>query len=176
MQTIEEKLEAIVNYIEQAGLTFTEPFSLISATVVESSYWTGISKNTILVHINKTFKMKYGEKYVKAQRIAHEIAYGKKPNEERIWSTDVSKELQTNEPEECNNGKGKCKPKKTTTVLGSEFREYTGLNTKENQPLYNACVYWYKEHEELPWENKDRWKIICERYGFEDKKLEGKEV
>ena len=95
MQTKDEKLEAIISYIEKAGLTFTEPFSLISATVVEASYWTGISKNTILVHINRTFKEKYGERYLKAQKIAHEIACGNNPDVEKIMNSDFSKQLQT---------------------------------------------------------------------------------
>lgn len=98
--TKDEKLEAIANYIEQAGLTFTEPFSLISATVVEASYWAGISKNVILVYINRTFKAKYGEKFIKAQRIAHEIAYGNNPNVEKIMNSDFSKQLQPKEPRE----------------------------------------------------------------------------
>ena len=173
-----EKLEAIVKYIEQAGLTFTEPFSLISATVVEASYWTEISKNVILVYINRTFKEKYGEKYIKAQRIAHEIAYGNNPNEEKIWSMDVSKELQSKEPKERSTNFTKnvtnTRQNVSTTVFGVAFKEYTGLNTKENQGLYVACHYWYKKHKEFAWENKVKWEKLCKKFGFEDNKLEEK--
>ena len=151
MQKREEKLEKIVEYIEYAGLTFTEPFSLISSTVVEASYWTGISKSKILVYINKTFKEKYGEKYIKAQRIAHSIASGNNPDEEKIWSMDVSKQLQSKEPNErkkyeFKKDKSEYKPKKATTILGQAFKEYTGINTKDNFNLYSACHQYYKHY------------------------------
>lgn len=176
MQTKEEKLEAIVKYIEYAGLTFIEPFSLVSSTVVESSYWTGISKSKILVYINKTFKGRYGEKYIKAQKIAHEIASGNNPDEEMIWSMDVSKQLQPKEPKERNKykfkkDKSEYKPKKATTILGQAYKEYTGLNTKENFNLYSACHQYYKRYKKFLWENPDKWKKVCERYGFVDKNL-----
>ena len=173
MKTKEEKLEAIIKYVEQAGLTFTEPFSLISATVVEASYHTGISKNKILVHINKTFKAKYGEKYIKAQKIAKEIAYGNNPNEERIWSMDVSKELQPKVPKErkqykFKKNKDEYKPKKTTTEFGRAYVEYTGLRSSSNKKLYVACHNYYKTYKAFPWDDPVKWKEICERYGFED--------
>lgn len=176
MQTKEEKLEAIISYIEQAGLTFTEPFSLISATVVEASYWTGISKSKILVYINKAFKERYGEKYVKAQKIAHVIACGKNPNEERIMSMDVSKQLQPKvqkerKPYEFKKDKREYKPKKTTTEFGRAYVEYTGLRTKENQGLYVACRYHYERYKEFPWDDHNKWEEICKKYGFEDNKL-----
>lgn len=178
--TKEEKLEAIVKYIEQAGLTFTEPFSLISATVVEASYWTGVSKNVILVYINRTFKEKYGEKYIKAQRIAHEIAYGNNPNEEKIWSMDVSKQLQPKEPRELkkytfHKDKSEYRPTASTTVFGAAYKEYTGLNTKENQGLYVACHYYYNKYHEFPWHNSKKWKRICSKYNFIDNKEEKKD-
>ena len=176
MQTREEKLEAIVKYVEQAGLTFVEPFSLISATVVEASYHTGISKSKILVYINKTFKKKYGEKYIKAQKIAHEIACGNNPNEERIWSMDVSKQLQpkvTKERKkyEFRKDKSEYKPKKATTIFGSAYKEYTGMNSKENFNLYAACHNYYNVHKAFPWDDEEKWAAMCERYGFADKKV-----
>ena len=176
MQTKEDKLAKIVEYIEYKGLTFTEPFSLISATVVEASYWSGISKSKILVYINKTFKKMYGEKYIKAQRIAHSIASGKNPDEEMIWSMDVSKQLQQREPKErkkyeFSKDKSEYKPKKATTILGQAYKEYTGLNTKENFNLYSACHQYYKHYKKFLWENPDKWKKACERYGFVDKNL-----
>ena len=171
MQTKEEKLEAIVKYIEQAGLTFTEPFSLISATVVEASYWTGISKSKILVYINKTFKERYGEEYVKAQKIAHSIACGKNPNEEKIWSMDVSKQLQPKvqkkrKPYEFKKGKEEYKPKKTTTEFGRAYVEYTGLRANANKKLYAACHNYHKQYKEFPWNDTVKWSEICKRYGF----------
>ena len=180
MQTKEEKLEAIVKYIEQAGLTFTEPFSLISATVVEASYWTGISKSKILVYINKTFKERYGEEYVKAQKIAHSIACGKNPDEEKIMNSDVSKQLQPKEPKErkkyeFKKDKKEYKPKKSTTILGQAYKEYTGMNSKENFNLYSACHQYYKVHKTFPWDNKERWEKMCKKFGFEDNKLKGQE-
>ena len=181
MQTRKDKLEAIVKYIEHAGLTFTEPFSLISATVVEASYWTGISKSKILVHINRTFKAKYGEKYIKAQRIAHEIASGNNPDEDRIWSMDVSKQLQPKEPKErkkyeFKKDKSEYNPKKTTTEFGSAYVEYTGLRSSSNKGLYAACHNYYKQLKAYPWDDKVKWKEICERYGFVDNKLKEKEA
>ena len=176
MQTKEEKLEAIVKYIEYAGLTFIEPFSLVSSTVVEASYWTGISKSKILVYINKTFKERYGEKYIKAQRIAHVIACGKNPDEEKIMKSDVSKQLQPKEPKErkkyeLKKDKGEYKPKKATTILGQAYKEYTGMNTKENFNLYSACHQYYKHYKKFLWENPEKWKKACERYGFVDNNL-----
>lgn len=174
--TKDEKLEAIANYIEQAGLTFTEPFSLISATVVEASYWAGISKNVILVYINRTFKAKYGEKFIKAQRIAHEIAYGNNPNVEKIMNSDFSKQLQPKEPRELkkytfHKDKSEYRQTASTTVFGAAYKDYTGLNTKDNQGLYVACHHWYKKHKEFAWENKKKWNKLCKKFGFEDKKL-----
>ena len=176
MQKKEENLEAIVNYIEYKGLTFTEPFSLISATVVEASYWTGISKNIILVHINRTFKEKYGEKYIKAQKIAKEIACGNNPDEDRIWSMDVSKQLQPKEPKErkkyeFKKDKSEYKPKKTTTEFGRAYVEYTGLRANANKRLYAACHNYHKVNKEFPWDDKVKWTEISERYGFVDKNL-----
>lgn len=176
MQTKEEKLEAIIKYIEQAGLTFTEPFSLISATVVEASYWSGISKNIILVHINRTFKEKYGERYLKAQKIAKEIASGNNPDEDRIWSMDVSKQLQPKEPKvrktyEFKKDKSEYKPKKSTTEFGMAYKEYTGLRSSTNKKLYAACHNYYKQYKSFPWDNKEKWEKMCKKFGFEDKKL-----
>ena len=181
MQTREEKLEAIVKYIEKAGLTFTEPFSLISATVVEASYHTGISKNIILVHINRTFRTRYGEKYIKAQKIVHEIAGGKNPNEEKIWSMNVSKQLQPKEPKErkqyeFKKDKSEYKPKKTTTEFGRAYVEYTGLRSSSNKGLYAACHNYYNVHKEFPWDDKVKWAEICKMYGFVDNKLKEKEA
>ena len=172
----EDKLQRIIEYIEYAGLTFVEPFSLISATVVEASYWTGISKSKILVHINKTFKDKYGEQYIKAQRIAHSIASGKNPDEEKIMNSDVSKQLQPKESKErkkyeFKKDKSEYKPKKATTILGKAFKEYTGMNSKENFNLYSACHQYYKHYKKFLWENPEKWKKVCKRYGFEDKNL-----
>ena len=175
MKTKEEKLEAIVKYVEQAGLTFVEPFSLISATVVEASYHTGISKSKILVYINKTFKEKYGEKYIKAQKIAHEIASGNNPNEERIWSMDVSNQLQPKVPKErkpyeFKKYKSEYKQKKATTEFGMAYKDYTGMNSKENFNLYSACHRYFKQHKEYPWNDQVKWAEICKRYGFVDEK------
>ena len=176
MQTKEENLQRIIDYIEYKGLTFTEPFSLISATIVEASYHTGISKSKILVHINRTFKKKYGEKYIKAQKIAHEIACGNNPDEERIWSMDVSKQLKPKEPKkrkpyEFKKDKSEYKPKKTTTEFGSAYVEYTGLRANANKKLYAACHNYYKTYKAFPWNDKVKWKEICERYGFTDSKV-----
>lgn len=172
----EENLQRIIEYIEYSGLTFVEPFSLISATVVEASYHTGISKSKILVHINRTFKEKYGEKYIKAQRIAHVIACGKNPNEERIMSMDFSKQLQPKEPKgrkpyEFKKDKCEYKPKKSTTILGQAYKDYTGMNSKENFNLYSACHQYYKHYKKFLWENPEKWKKVCKRYGFVDKNL-----
>lgn len=174
MQTKEEKLQKIIDYIEYAGLTFTEPFSLISATVVEASYHSGISKSKILVYINMTFKKKYGEKYIKAQRIAHVIACGKNPNEERIMSMDVSKQLQPKvqkerKPYEFHDDKIKYKPKKSTTEFGIAYKKYTGMNSKENFNLYSACHQYYKVHKTFPWDDEVKWEKMCKKFGFEDK-------
>ena len=181
MQTKEDKLEAIIKYVEQAGLTFTEPFSLISATVVEASYHTGISKNTILVHINRTFKQRYGERFLKAQKIAHEIACGNNPDEEKILSMDFSKQLQAKEPKErkqyeFKKDKREYKPKKTTTEFGSAYVEYTGLRSSYNKKLYAACHNYYKTYKAFPWDDKVKWAEICERYGFVYNKLKEKEA
>ena len=175
MQTKDDKLEAIVKYIEKAGLTFTEPFSLISATVVEASYWSGISKNVILVHIKRTFKKRYGERFLKAQKIAHEIACGNNPDEEKIWSMDFSKQLQPKEPKErkkyeFKKGKEEYKPKKTTTEFGSAYVEYTGLRANTNKKLYAACHNYYKTYKAFPWDDQVKWAEICERYCFVDDK------
>ena len=181
MQTREEKFDAIVKYVEQAGLTFVEPFSLVSATVVEASYWTGISKSKILVHINKTFKAKYGEKYIKAQKIAHEIASGNNPDEERIWSMDVSKQLQPKEPKErkqyeFKKDKSEYKPKKTTTEFGRAYVEYTGLRANSNKRLYAACHNYHKQFKAYPWDDKVKWAEIRKMYGFVDNKIKEKEA
>lgn len=175
----EEKLQKIIEYIEYKGLTFTEPFSLISATVVEASYHTGISKSKILVYINSTFKERYGEKYVKEQKIAHSIASGKNPNEEKIMNSDVSKQLQAKEPKErkpyeFKKDKSEYKPKKSTTILGQAYKEYTGMNSKENFNLYSACHQYYKVHKTFPWENKEKWEKMCKKFGFEDKNVDEK--
>lgn len=162
--TKDEKLKSIIDYIEYAGLTFVEPFSLISSTVVEASYWTGIPKNTILIYINKTFKEKYGEKFIKAQMIAHEIAWGNNPNEERIMAKDLDKK----EPKV-------RKEREATTEIGKAFKEYTGLNSKANRPLYVACNNYYNKYHEFPWLNKKKWKRICERNNFVDKHVGGEE-
>ena len=160
----EEKLKSIIDYIEYAGLTFVEPFSLISSTIVEASYWTGIPKNTILIYINKTFKAKYGEKFIKAQMIAHEIAYGNNPNEERIMAKDLEKK----EPKV-------RKEREATTEIGKAFKEYTGLNSKANRGLYVACNNYYYKYHEFPWNNEKRWKKLCTKYGFVDKHADGGE-
>ena len=164
--TKDEKLKSITDYIEYAGLTFVEPFSLISSTVVEASYWTGIPKNTILIYINKTFKAKYGEKFIKAQMIAHEIAYGNNPNEERIMAKSLDKE--TKEPKV-------RKEREATTEIGKAFKEYTGLNSKANRGLYVACNNYYYKYHEFPWNNKKKWKRMCERNNFVDKHTNGGE-
>ena len=158
--TKQEKLEAIVNYIEHSNLQFTEPFSLISSTVVESSYWCEIPKNIILMYINRTFKKKYGEQYIKCQKIAHEIAWGNNPNEERIMAMD----LKPKEPKERKEIERNAK-----SEFGKAYREYTGLTSKANRPLYNACTNYYYKHKEFPWFNEKRWKKMCTRYKFDDK-------
>ena len=147
----DEKLKSIIDYIEYAGLTFVEPFSLISSTVVEASYWTGIPKNTILIHINKTFKEKYGEKFIKAQIVAHKIANGENPSVDNI----------DDEPKK---GKGRG----LRSEFGKKYREYTGLTSKENRELYVSCRTYFEYHKDYPWNNKDKWQKICERYGFVD--------
>lgn len=151
----DEKLKSIIDYIEYAGLTFVEPFSLISATVVESSYITGMPKETILKHINKTFKTKYGEKYIKAQMIAKEIAYGNNPDEERIMALnlDQPKERKVREP---------------SSEFGKAYKERTGLISKDNRPLYIASREYYIKHKEYPWLNEKRWKKLCSKYNFID--------
>ena len=181
MQTREEKLAKIIEYIEYKGLTFTEPFSLISATVVEASYHTGISKNTILVHINRTFKEKYGEKYIKAQKISHEIACGNNPDVEKILSMDFSKQLQPKVPKErkpyeFRKDKSEYKKREATTEFGSAYVEYTGLRANNNKKLYAACHNYYKVHKEFPWDDNEKWKKLCERYGFVDNKIKEKEA
>ncbi len=174
----EELLQKIIDYIEYKGLTFTEPFSLISATVVEASYHTGINKNTILVHINRTFRAKYGERYLKAQKIAKEISYGNNPDEEKILNADFSKQLQPKEPKkrkpyEFRKDKSEYKPKKTTTEFGRAYVEHTGLRSSYNKKLYAACHNYYKVHKEFPWDDKAKWSEICKRYGFsKNKELE----
>lgn len=164
MKTKEEKLEAIISYVEKAGLTFTEPFSLISSTVVEASYLTGINKSTILVHINRTFKEKYGEMYLKAQKIAHEIASGNNPDVEKIMNSDFSKQLQPKEPKErkkyeFKKDKNEYKPKKTSTEFGRAYIEYTGLRASSNKGLYSACHNYYKVHKEFPWDDQVKWAV-----------------
>ena len=156
--TKQEKLDSIIQYLEYANLVFVEPFSLISSTVVEASYITGIPKNTILIYINKTFKAKYGEKFIKAQMIAHEIAWGNNPNEERIMSKDLDKK----EPKV-------RKEREATTEIGKAFKEYTGLNSKANRGLYVACNNYFNKYHEFPWYNKKKWKRMCERNNFVDK-------
>ena len=156
----DEQLQSITDYIEYAGLTFVEPFSLISATVVESSYITGIPKEMILRHINRTLRAKYGEKFVKAQMIAKEISYGKNPNVDKI----MAKNLDKKEPKE-----RKEAERKATSEFGKAYREYTGLTSKANRPLYNACTNYYYNHNEFPWKNEKRWKKLCVKYGFVDK-------
>lgn len=172
----DEQLKRITDYIEYKGLTFTEPFSLISATVVEASYWTGINKNTILVHINRTFKEKYGERYLKAQKIAKEISYGNNPDEEKILSMDFSKQLQPKvqkerKPYEFKKGKEEYKKREATTEFGRAYNEYTGLRSSTNKKLYAACHNYYKTYKSFPWDDKVKWAELCEMYGFEDKKL-----
>ena len=162
----DEQLKSIIDYIEYANLVFTEPFSLISSTVVEASYWTGIPKDTILRHINRTFRTKYGDKYIKAQMIAHEIAWGNNPNVERI----MAKDLEQKEPKE-----RKVAERNATTEFGKAYREYTGLTTKDNRPLYNSCTNYYYNHKEFPWNNEKRWAKMCKRYGFKDKNIGGGE-
>ena len=161
--TKDEKLKSIVDYIEYAGLTFVEPFSLISATVVESSFITGIPKNTILIYINKTFKEKYGEKFIKAQMIAHEIAWGNNPNEERI----MTKSLDKKEPKV-------RKEREATTEIGKAFKEYTGLTSKANRGLYVACNNYFNKYHEFPWLNKKKWERICKRNNFVDGNIKEK--
>ena len=156
----QEQLDSIIQYLEYANLVFVEPFSLISATVVEASYWTGIPKNTILIYINKVFKEKYGDKYIKAQMIAKEISYGNNPNEEKI----MSMELKPKEPKERKEVERNAK-----SEFGKAYREYTGLTSKANRPLYNACTNYYYKYHEFPWNNEKRWKKMCTRYKFDDK-------
>lgn len=160
--TKEEKLQSIVNYIEYANLQFVEPFSLISATVVEASYWTGIPKNTILLYINRTFRTKYGEKFIKAQMIAHEIAYGNNPNVERIMNKELDKP-KLKEPKE-------RKEREAISEFGKAYKEYTGLSSIANRRLYVACTNYYYTYNEYPWNNEKKWEKICTKYGFEDKK------
>jgi hypothetical protein len=162
--TKQEQLDSIISYIEYAGLTFIEPFSLISATVVEASYWTGIPKNTILIYINKTFKTKYGEKFIKCQMLAHEIAYGNNPNEEKIMARSLDK---PKEPKE-------RKEREATTEIGKAFKEYTGLNSKANRGLYVACNNYFNKYHEFPWLNKKKWDRMCKRNNFVDKNIEEK--
>ena len=152
----EEKLQSIVDYIEYANLVFKEPFSLISSTVVEASYWTNIPKNTILVHINRTFREKYGEKYIKAQSLVHKIANGENPDVDNV-----------NLPK-------KCKGRVICSEFGKKYNEYTGLIPKDNRGLYTACRTYYEYHKEFPWKNKTKWKKLCEKYDFVDKNLEEK--
>ena len=160
--TKQEQLDAITSYIEYAGLTFVEPFSLISSTVVEASYHTGIPKNIILMHINRTFRKKYGEQYIKSQKIVHEVACGKEPNVEKIMATDLKpKEKKERKESE----------RKATTEFGKAFKEYTGLTSKANRPLYNACTNYFYYHKELPWKNKTKWKRICEKHEFVDNNI-----
>ena len=162
--TKQEQLDSIISYIEYAGLTFVEPFSLISSTVVEASYYTSIPKNTILIHINKVFKEKYGEKYIKAQMIAKEISWGNNPNTERIMAKDLEKK----EPKV-------RKEREATTEIGKAFKEYTGLTSKANRGLYVACNNYFNKYHEFPWLNKKKWKRMCERNNFVDKHTGGEE-
>ena len=171
----EEQLESIVKYIEYAGLTFTEPFSLISATVVEASYHTGINRNTILVHINRTFKEKYGEKYLKAQKIAKDISYGNNPDVEKIMNSDFSKQLQPKERKErkkyeFRKARSEYKKREATTEFGKAYVEYTGLRSSSNKGLYAACHNYYKQKKAYPWDDKVKWAELCEMYGFVDEK------
>lgn len=177
----DEQLKRITDYIEYKELTFTEPFSLISATVVEASYWTGINKNTILVHINRTFKEKYGERYLKAQKIAKEISYGNNPDEEKILSMDFSKQLQPKvqkerKPYEFKKGKEEYKKREATTEFGRAYNEYTGLRSSTNKKLYAACHNYYKTYKSFPWDDKVKWAELCEMYGFTDNKMKEKEA
>lgn len=153
--TKQEQLQSIIDYIEYANLVFTEPFSIISATVVESSYITGIPKNTILVYINRTFREKYGEKYIKAQTVARKIANGENPDVDNIMSDN------DNQPKK-GKGRGIC------SEFGKKYNEYTGLISKDNRGLYVACRTYYEYHKEFPWNNKAKWKKMCERYNFVD--------
>lgn len=162
--TKQEQLDSIIQYLEYADLVFVEPFSLISSTVVEASYITGIPKNTILIHINKTFKAKYGEKFIKAQMIAHEIAWGNNPNEERIMAKDLDKK----EPKV-------RKEREATTEIGKAFKEYTGLTSKANRGLYVACNNYFNKYHEFPWLNKKKWERMCKRNNFVDKHAGGEE-
>ena len=156
----DEQLKSIIDYLEYANLVFVEPFSLISATVVESSFITGIPKETILRHINKVFKEKYGEKYIKAQAIAHKIAMGGNPNADNIMANDEQTKVR---------GKGVC------SEFGRAYKERTGLISKDNRPLYMACRTYYDYHKDYPWNNKDKWKKICSKYNFIDNKEEKKD-
>lgn len=177
----EEKLQKIVDYIEYKGLTFVEPFSLISATIVEASYHTGINRNTILVHINRAFKEKYGERYLKAQKMAKEIACGNNPDEEKIMNSDFSKQLQPKEPKErkkyvLHKDKSEYKKREATTEFGRAYNEYTGLRSSTNKKLYAACHNYYKTYKSFPWDDKVKWAELCEMYGFVDNKLKEKEA
>ena len=163
--TKQEKLDSIISYIEYANLQFVEPFSLISSTVVEASFHTGIPKNTILIYINKKLREKYGEKFIKSQMVAHEIAWGNNPNVDKIMSKNLDKE--SNEPKQ-------RKEREATSEFGRAYKEYTGLTSKANRPLYVACNNYYYKHNELPWENKKRWKKMCTKYKFDDKNIEEK--
>lgn len=155
--TKQEQLDSIIQYLEYANLVFVEPFSLISSTVVEASYITGIPKNTILIHINKTFKAKYGEKFIKAQIVARKIANGENPDVDNI----------DDEPKK---GKGRG----LRSEFGKKYREYTGLTSKENRELYVSCRTYFEYHKDYPWNNKDKWQKICERYKFVDSNIEEK--
>lgn len=159
--TNQEKLDSIISYIEYANLVFKEPFSLISSTVVEASYWTNIPKNTILVHINKIFREKYGEKYIKAQTVARKIANGENPDVDNIMSDN------DNQPKK-GKGRGVC------TEFGKKYNEYTGLTSKDNRELYVSCRTYYSYHKDFPWNNKAKWKKMCERYNFVDSNIEEK--
>lgn len=163
--TKDEQLKSITDYIEYANLQFVEPFSLISSTVVEASYWTGISKETILKHINRTFKAKYGEKYIKSQAIAHKIAMGENLNADKIMAKSLDK---SKEPKE-------RKEREATTEIGKAFKEYTGLTSKANRGLYVACNNYYNKYHEFPWLNKKKWDRMCKRNNFVDNKEEKKD-
>lgn len=118
------------------------------------------------MHINRTFKKKYGEQYIKAQKIAKEIAGGNNPNEERI----MAMELNPKEPKE-----RKESVRNATSEFGKAYREYTGLTSKANRPLYNACTNYYYTKGKYPWNDSKRWKKMCTRYNFVDKHTNGGE-
>ena len=92
--------------------------------------------------------------------IAKEIAYGNNPNVDKI----MAKNLDKKEPKE-----RKEAERKATSEFGKAYREYTGLTSKANRPLYNACTNYYYNHKEFPWFNEKRWKKMCTRYKFDDK-------